>query len=257
MRKLVIFVIALLLSLPSMADTQIIELRHRTAAELLPVIQPFLEPHERASDWGFQLIIQAEPNKIDEIRQLLEQMDKPARRLLISVDSNDSGISHDSQTALHGRLSTRGSDGRINIKRQSTRTSDSGIRSIQTLEGSAALIQSGQQIHENNWSRDRHGRPYQSTNQRNLVQGFYVVATVHGDSVTLELSNENDRLDGQNRQITRSQSTSTRISGPLNQWIQVGAIHSTENSEQSDILAKSRNYSTDNNNLRIKVELLD
>ena len=49
-------VLALFISL-SHAKTEVIELKHRTAAELLPVINSFMEPYERATEWGYQLII--------------------------------------------------------------------------------------------------------------------------------------------------------------------------------------------------------
>lgn len=257
-------VLALFVSLTH-AKTEVIELKHRTAAELLPVINSFMEPYERATEWGYQLIIQADDKKIEEIKQLIEQIDTPARRLLISVDTQGSSISRDSQLGVRGRIKGKqadvvigdGGSNRVEIKRYSNQGRESGVRSVQTLEGSAALIQTGQEIQQRHWSVDQYGQPQQQISQRNLTQGFYVTATVQGDKVTLELHNQNDRLDAQQQHITQTQSTSTRISGRLNEWISVSNIDAQQNSNSRGTLSRSKTYSTNNNELHIKVELLD
>lgn len=257
-------VLALFISL-SHAKTEVIELKHRTAAELLPVINSFMEPYERATEWGYQLIIQADDKKIEEIKQLIEQIDTPARRLLISVDTQGSSISRDSQLDAQGRIKGKqgevvigqGGSNRVEVKRYNSQKQNTGVRSVQTLEGSAALVQTGQQIQEKHWTLNQHGQPQQQTSQRNLTQGFYVTATVQGDWVTLELSNQDDRLNTQQQHITETQSTNTRISGRLNEWISVSSIDAQQNSNSRDALSRSKTYSSNNNELRIKVELLD
>jgi len=249
----------------SHAKTEVIQLQHRTAAELLPVISSLMEPYERATEWGYQLIVQADDKKIQEIKQLIEQIDTPARRLLISVDTQGSSISRDSQFAAQGRIKGKqadvvigdGGSNRVEIKRYSNQGRESGVRSVQTLEGSAALIQTGQEIQQQHWALDQQGQPQQQISQRNLTQGFYVTATVQGDRVTLELNNQNDRLNPQQQHITETQSTSTRISGRINEWISVSSIDGQQNSNSRDTLARSKAYSSSNNELRIKVEILD
>lgn len=257
-------ILALFVSLTH-AKTEVIELKHRTAAELLPVINSFMEPYERATEWGYQLIIQADDKKIEEIKQLIEQIDTPARRLLISVDTQGNSSNHDNQFGAQGRIKGKqgevvigdGNSNRVEIKRYSSQEQNSGVRSVQTLEGSAALVQTGQEIQQRHWSVEQNGRPQQQTSQRNLAQGFYVTATVQGDWVTLELSNQDDRLNAQQQHITETQSTNTRISGRLNEWISVSNIDAQQNSTSRDTLSRSKTYSTNNNELRIKVELLD
>lgn len=247
------------------AKTEVIELQHRTGAELLPVINPFLEPYERATEWGYQLIIQADERKIGEIKQLIEQIDTPARRLLISVDTQGGRISNDNSLSANARIKGKhgditlgsGARNKVEIKRYASQSRESGVRSVQTLEGSAALIQTGQQHQQRHWSVDQHGHPQQHISQRTLTQGFYVTAKVRGDRVTLELNNQHDSLDPQQQNITQTQSTSTRVSGPLNEWISVSNLNAEQNTNTSNVLSKNKSYSIKNNELRIKVELLD
>src|SRR5690606_26437605 len=221
------------------AETQIIELRHRSAAELLPKIEVLLAPHERATEWGQQLIINASTGKIRQINELIEQLDTPAKRLLISVDHGHSRIGNQQHTQVRSYSTTGTSD----------------QRSIQTLEGSPALIQTGQQIQQNHWAMNQHGQPQQQISQRNLAQGFYVVASIQGDRVTLELREQHDSLDSRN--IVQQQNLVTRVNGPLNQWIEVGNLQQQQQDSTQNHKNSSRRYSNKNNSIRIKVELLD
>ena len=134
---------------------------------------------------------------------------------------------------------------------------DSGLRSIQTLEGSAAFIRSGQQIPQQQWITDRYGRPLMQTIQRDLSQGFYVTPTLQGNRVILELSTQNDRPGRHDPRITEQRSLSTRVSGYLDQWIELGGINQSSQQSDSGLTNIGKFYSTENNSLRIKVQLLD
>ena len=76
------------LSLPLQAATELIQLNYRSADEVLPLVQAALDGQGKASSYGNQLLINAAPEKIAEIRDLLGQLDKAPRRLLISVDTS-------------------------------------------------------------------------------------------------------------------------------------------------------------------------
>ena len=62
-------------SLSAMADTQVVPLNYRTSADLLPVAQNFIGKDGQVSAYGNQLIVNAEPGKIEELRQFLAQLD--------------------------------------------------------------------------------------------------------------------------------------------------------------------------------------
>ena len=76
------------LSLPLQAATELIQLNYRTAEDVLPVVQAALDGQGKASPYGNQLVINATPEKIQEVRDLLQQLDTAPRRLLISVDTS-------------------------------------------------------------------------------------------------------------------------------------------------------------------------
>src|SRR3954462_11114754 len=66
-------------------DLEIIGLRHRTAGQVLPSLQPLLEPGGTLSGQGTQLFVRTRPANLDDLRLALTALDRPARRLLISL----------------------------------------------------------------------------------------------------------------------------------------------------------------------------
>ena len=73
----------------AMAATEVVNLNNRTSADLLPVAQNFIGKDGTVSAYGNQLIVNAEPARIEGLRALLGQLDTPAKRLLITVDTNE------------------------------------------------------------------------------------------------------------------------------------------------------------------------
>jgi len=62
---------------------EIIPLRHRTVEQVLPALQPLLEPGGTLSGSRGQLFLRASPANAAEIKQALAAIDRPARRLEI------------------------------------------------------------------------------------------------------------------------------------------------------------------------------
>ena len=63
------------LSLPLQAATELIQLNYRTAEDVLPVVQSALDGQGKVSPYGNQLVINASPEKIQEVRDLLQKGD--------------------------------------------------------------------------------------------------------------------------------------------------------------------------------------
>src|SRR5260370_38182691 len=68
---------------------EIIPLRHRTVDQVLPVLQPLVEPGGALTGQSGQLIVRTSPANLAEIKRALEAIDRPLRRLQISVRFDD------------------------------------------------------------------------------------------------------------------------------------------------------------------------
>ncbi|MEB0120248.1 secretin N-terminal domain-containing protein, partial [Pseudomonas sp. CCI1.2] len=166
----------LVCSFSAVAATEVVPLNYRTSDDLLPVAKSFLGKDGTVSAYGNQLIVNAEPGKIEELRTLLGQLDKAPKRLLISVDTSDNTV-QDSQGANQTRIINRGTGSR-----------DGGVQQVQASEGMPALIQVGQSVPLTTTRTDSNGYAQSDTQYRNVTQGFYVTASLTGDTVHLSIS---------------------------------------------------------------------
>ncbi|VXD01063.1 Type II and III secretion system protein [Pseudomonas sp. 8Z] len=261
---------ALLLSLclPLQAATEAIALNYRTADDLIGVVQSMLGNEGRVSAYGNQLIINAPPAKIGEIRVLLQQLDTPARRLLITVESSDSNYQNDRGYRVDGTFSTGSADvqvgrgeveGRdqVRIIRRSTDSRGGGSQQVQATEGYPALIQVGQSVPLTTTSTGPYGQIYQDTQYRDVTRGFYVTATLSGELVHVAISSQRDRVNNTRPGVIDVQSTDTRVSGRLGEWISLGGVSEQTSSNGRDVLRRQTTQGREDMSLRLKVEALD
>ena len=254
-------------SLSLSAATEVIPLNYRTADEVLSVVQSVLGHQGRVNAYGNQLIVNAEPAKIEEVRTLLQQLDTAPRRLLISVDTQESGFQTDRGYSANGSISAgngqiqigqgevNGRD-QVRIIRRSTDSRSGGTQQVQATEGYPALIQVGQSVPITSQGRDMYGQPYSNTQYRNVTQGFYVTASLTGDRVHLNISSNRDRLSQSQPGAIDIQSTDTRVSGRIGEWITIGGVSEQSQSTQGDFLQHRATQGRGDMNMRVKVDVL-
>ncbi|WP_439821833.1 secretin N-terminal domain-containing protein [Pseudomonas sp. HLG18] len=231
-------------SLSVMAATEIVPLKYHTSADMLPVAQDFIGKDGQVSAYGNQLIVKAEPDKIQELKALLTQLDTAPKRLLITVDTNENNQQNT------GDQQTR-------IIDYSTASRDGGIQQVQASEGAPALIQVGQSVPITSSQSNSWGDYSSQTQYRNVTQGFYVTASVTGDTVHLSISTNRDRMSQERPDVVNVQSTDTTVTGRLGEWITLAGVN---RETQADKQGLARSYSTqgrDDMTLRVKVDTLD
>jgi hypothetical protein len=266
--RLLLTCLLLSLSLTAQAASEVIALSYRSADEVLSVAQSVLGSEGRVTAYGNQLIVNATPAKITELRTLINQLDTQPKRLLISVDTNDSSQQHDRGYQVNGSASVGGVDiqagqgevhGRdqVRVIRRSTANRSGGVQQIQTTEGYPALIQVGQSVPLTSTSIGPYGQVYNQTQYRNVTQGFYVTATLSGDIVRVSISSNNDKLSQTQSGAVDIQSTDTRVSGRLGEWISIGGVNEQSQGNQRDFLQSRSTQGSQDMNIRLKVEALD
>ncbi|MFK3773936.1 MULTISPECIES: secretin N-terminal domain-containing protein [Pseudomonas] len=230
-------------SLTAQAATEVIPLQHRASTELLPAAQSFIGKDGTVSTFEDKLIVNAPQQRIDDLRALLQQLDTAPKRLLISVDNNDSNF--------------QDNRGNARIIRYGTANREGGLQQVQASEGQPALIQVGQSVPITSTSTDGYGRMQSNTEYRNVTQGFYVTPRLSGDTVRLQISTNNDRMSQERPDVVKVQSTDTTVTGRLGEWITLAGFNQQSQAERS---ASSLSYSTqrgENMTLRVKVDLVD
>lgn len=278
MKRLLIMLVFLLLAASAGGnELEIINLRHRSAEELLPVIRPLLNQDEMVSGMDYQLILRASPHNIAQIKHLLEGIDTLPRSLKITVMqdvdsetvarltefSGSVGLGRNARLTAQGGVNAgtgQGTDS-LNARIVSTHQleDDRKTQQLRVLEGNRALVRSGQniavpqrQVVQTPWGT----QVVETTQYRDVASGFYVLPRVHGDTVTVEISTQNDSLaPGQNAYpTTRIQNTSGTVSGRLGEWMSLGGVNQQSNTDSLTITTRSTSRLNEQRNVLIKVE---
>lgn len=266
--RIALLAVALSICLPLQAATEVIQLNNRMAEDVLPVAESVLGGQGRVTAYGNQLIVNAPDSLIRELRQVVDQLDIAPKRLLISVDTQDSASSATGGYRVDGSVRAgdvefetgRGEIGgrdQVRIIRRSTNSRDGGIQQIQASEGYPALIQVGQSVPLTTQGTDGYGQIYQQTQYRDVLRGFYATATVHGDRVQISISSSRDRLAQGRSGVVEVQNADTRVSGRVGEWITVGGIDESASSDQRGTLRRYSTQGSQNLSMRLKVDVLD
>jgi len=204
----------------------VIDLRQRSAEELLPLLQPFVEPGGAVSGRGSQLFVRVSPANLEQLRTLLAALDRPPRMLEITVrhELADERAQHtlraEGGVVIDGRGAAAGVVVQPHGERvEGTRRAEQRLR---VLEGGRALIGIGVAIPFtfNHWLVTPAGlTEVQATSFYEAVTGFAVRPLLAGEVVTLELEPTDVALGPRGPQPARLM---TRVQGRLGEWIAVG-----------------------------------
>ncbi len=261
------FSIALMLFLLTPAYAQqdrieVINLRNRFAEDLIPLLQPVVGSQGMVTGRNNQLIVRATPDKIAQIRQLLGQLDTAPKNLLISVrqagadEGNRTRLGASGSIIVGDQGNTRGGVD-VRAEQGNTRRNDNVIQQIRVLDGGEAYIQTGQEIPRTEGYITQYGgirQEYRSNYYQPVTTGFYVRPRLSGDQVTLEINPQKQSLGG--RGVVATQSLNTMVSGHLDQWLDIGGVNQSSQSQSSGLLRYGQSQEQQNRRIQIKVEVL-
>lgn len=243
--------------------TEIIPLGYNMAEDLLPAIQPLLRPDERVSAHGNQLIIRAEPQRLQEIRALLADLDRQPAQLSISVSHSGSSLGSQSGYRVDGRIETGagdivvgrpGSSNQGRVIRRETRGANDGTRVILASEGSPVLIQTGQSIPLTTTTTNVYGQVMRQTEYHDVTAGFYATVRLNGDLATITLSASNDRLRPTGDDVIEVQRADTVVTTRLGEWVTIGGVDDLDHSQDRDVGRRTTTRSAQQQSVRLMVE---
>ncbi|MEW6689883.1 MAG: secretin N-terminal domain-containing protein [Pseudomonadota bacterium] len=236
---------------------EVIPLRHRTAEQVIPVLRPLLEPGGALSGQYSQLIVRTSPANLAQIRAALEAIDRPLRRLVISVRFDSLEDSAASAIRGEARISNRGSSAEVRIRDSRSALGERVDQRIQVLEGGRALIASG----ESRPLRQREvlqtpGGPVirETTVMQGAATGFEVVPRLSGTSVVLEIAPQREQFVPGGRGAVQSERAVSSVSGRLGEWLEIGGAASAAARQEAGILGSREARSSAERRIWVKVE---
>lgn len=258
---------------------EIITLRHRTAEQVLPVLQPLVERGGAISGMNNRIMLRASTANRAEIKQALAAIDTPLRRLLITVKQDNARSSAASDAELSGSVGSGGArmvvpasrdrrgivvearrgDDVVRGRAYATRgaASDRVSQQVQVIEGGRALIHVGTSlpIALRQVAVGPHGAVMsESIVYRDLGSGFYAQPNVAGDAVTIEISPQQESLSATEYGAVGSHRLTTTVSGRLGEWIDLGGLNQDTVSERAGITSYSTRGSLAQQRVLLKVE---
>ena len=268
----------------ALADSiQTIQLAHRPADEIMPVIKPMLGPDDSLTGQGYQLFIRTSDSNFEQIKQMVSSLDRAAKMLLISVfQGNDRelralGVSGDFQyqdsnanvsLGSTGKAEKRGAEVQYSTRNASAgahtfntrgRLSDNPIHQLRISEGSEGYIETGESIpyfSGSYWRGGRRGIVEGGVDYKDINTGFYVLPRVHGEQATLDVSPYKQSQSRKRGGDIETQSASTRITGKLGQWLAIGGVTGQTRSSSNRIGSYGSTQSRDNASIWIKADLV-
>lgn len=238
----------------------IIDLRHRSADELLPLLRPLVEAGGALSGQGFQLFLRTTPANERQLRELIAHLDRAPRALRITVSQQREDTVDTQQRRIDGSvvIDSRASSARIGIGAGNEHGvgTRAATQTIQVLEGGRALISFGVAIPFTfrRYLLDAGGgaaTEFAGTAFYEAVTGFAVRPLLNGDQVTLELAPVDATITA--RGVERSQLL-TRVQGRLGEWIALGDADLREQAQTSGAGADAHSLRASQRGVWVRVE---
>lgn len=223
---------------------EIIPLRHRTVDQVLPVLQPLVEPGGTLSGNRGQLFLRASPANVAEIKRALDAIDRPSKRLQISVRLDGAQEQSRHAVGASGTISNRGSH--IDITAADSRRSGAERvdQRLQVLEGSRAFIFAGS---------SQPVRMQDGTSIQEAATGFEVVPRLAGGNVILEILQQRE-TQGARPGSVQGQRVDTTVTTRLGEWTEIGGTASNSARDDRGIAAASGTRGTQSRRVWVKVE---
>lgn len=260
-------------------ELHVIELRHRPAAELRPLIQPLLRTHEGISGSGYRLYLRASTARRNEVERLIASLDVAAPQLTVTVrqalardrrEARDA-VSGDVEIGGRGRVivpddaaggsaigGARGRSGlRYRFERRSTTGETAHTQVLRVRDGERAFIRIGRSAAAVERVLVLTGRraAVRATGMRveDFTTGFDVLPRVRGATVQLEIVPRLVMAGGDSGTFS-FQELHTTVTARRGEWIDLGLLAARSSEVNAVILQSARAHSAERTTILLKVE---
>lgn len=260
LKMLLTATMALWVGLAGAQQMEVIELKSKSAEDVLPVLLPLVEPGGTLSGMNNQLFLRASPRNRLDIKKALAALDTPTRRLIIRISQNRESENKARGAEASGQVvlgSTRRSNAQAQVWDTKSVRGESAGQMVQTVEGGQAFIQIGRSL-PIPMRQVVIGPGGAIVNEtviyKDVGHGFYAAPRLNGERVTLDISQQSDSVSSHGHGNINTQRLSTTVSGRLGEWIELGGGGRQASNNQSGALNLSTSDARDNRSIWLMVE---
>lgn len=280
-----LFLFLFLLASPSAwaSEDQVNEIyeTYTSAEKLIPILEPLLGPEDRITAFRNKLLVKAPRHRQDKLLELLEEIDRPLRNILIQVRYGSGDSSESSQRSMDLRYEDAdkgvridtgsGDEERIVVYKGSSRDdkiqvravardrftteNDNSLSQIRVLEGSQGFLQVGQETPVNHFVL-LHPNGYGTTTEYRMVgNGIYVVPQIVKDKVRIELFTSHQKPKSGHTVATTDAQSVLLVEPDV--WTPFAGTSVDTSTQKNGKTYSTRNVGNQRRSLELKVTILD
>lgn len=293
MIRILLLAIALLTLLtgPVLAssDEQVSEIyeTYMPADKLVPVLQPMLGVNDRITAYHNKLLVKAPRERQEKLLEMLQEIDRPLRNLLISVrysnqlddqinrnsadirysdankgvriggDSGDGTGSGDNVVVYKGSSRDSKIQTRVVTRDHFSTRNDNITQQIRVLEGQQGFLQVGEERPETRYVFISPYAAGASTEYRMVGNGVYVIPQILKDKIRLELYTTNQRRSGKNQQQVQTTEAQSVLLVEPDVWTPFAGASVQSNTSGDSFTTSTRNLKQGNQGLELKVTIIE
>ncbi|TAN71282.1 MAG: hypothetical protein EPN17_01905 [Methylobacter sp.] len=238
---------------------EVIPLNHRPASEILPLLAPLLGDTAQLIDNGSNLLVKTTPDRLAEIKTIVNQLDVRQNNLLITVIQSKQTTADELNAAAGIQLNIPVDDpsksgGRMMTRLYQTqgKNADENTQTVRTLEGVTAHIKAGNVYPRQNFSV--YGYPT-TTEFTEATTGFAVTPKLIGQQVILSVAPWSDKMNGRGQIETQDAQSTLRVN--LGEWVELGGVGENTNNSTNSALVNTRQIDKSQMHILIKVDKVD
>ncbi len=228
MKKIILILTLIFLPILSTANTvptpespqqqnilRVIPLRYKTADQLIPSIKPFLSPGSVIEGNGSKLIVKTNPQNLNEVNRLVQQLDRPPIMFLVTV-RREGGNDNIALTEKPVKVISTNNRMTRPLKQQ-----------VKVLEGKRVFIGSGQTFPVRDYNYGYYGYPNGGQVTYTTVEsGFYLTSRLSGSNALVDIkwafqSLENNQPIAKEFSSINNEAVSTNMMVPLGEWTKI------------------------------------
>ena len=275
MKRIGVIVLTCLALQGRAGELAVIQLQNRSVDEVLPVLQPLLEPGATLTGMNDQLILRASDRNRAEIMKVLAKIDTAPRQLVIYVrqnmvqDSQQRGMGASGTVVLGNgvQISQPGNASRpkvssstsvhINMDDSQRHSQDVADQMVRVMDGGSAYISVGVSVPIP--LRSVYLSPAgtvisESTVYQDLASGFYATPRLMGGRVSIDISpQQNTPIQGMYG-AQAVQRLYTTVQTRLGEWVQIGGADSAASGQNRQLFGGNNQASTTRRSIWLKIE---
>jgi len=230
-------------------ELEIINLNHRPAKEVIPILTPLLDKDGSISGEKYVLFIRTSYKNLQQLKTAISTLDADFRQLRIS-------IMQESATTMkrYGYNVTKDTK-KTNSIIYSTQHDSSNPKqqTIQVTEGQWATLQTGMSIPTISRAQNPNGTITESIEYKTIVTRLKIHPIINGDKVNVKIKSFTGSKDSINSDSTQGLNTS--VIGTLGEWIALGGITSATDNSKTGFIFSTQRTSDLTRQIFIKIEI--